>query len=794
MTPSAGFPQSPISPDSQAPTIDPKQAEIQQFGPTLKDLLANSIEPEISAEKILQYLRWKRADMYYRGLHHVYPEVSDSGQINLAGSGTPKFQQVDTESAVYDYAFQVVKKYGEKFTAVVGARPFDNCEAVADNPKDEADKQAAREANTAISMLRAWWDCRAKNYKLAHSFFKSGTTFPYVRWVVDGRRFGYTYITKMDTKQVQLAPSYYRCPQCNSETDEGGAANNGFTCMECGGVLGGESFYQAELANVPVEGQPIKYPNGRVDLAFLNTTKITMAFYSEGKEDTPFAILDSDEPRGRIMGQYPALRDKLDSTSFNSSTIAAQGSLTRAGAQSQTGAPKSQSNQGLVSVRRIWVTPDKLQEIKDKAIREALLEKYPTGLKFVIVADTVAEITDEDFLNHIGVAQPIVGDYLMVDGICWAILGHQDIMNDMGELAIQHLERGLPTHIAMAGMLDIDAISKRRHRPQEIIETMPDSASTLDSAIKTLSTARFPDQLPNLMESVDADIQSSTGMLPQVWGMTDSTRKTADQARSELNQALAQLGTTGEIGMSSCWRQCFDMGIKLLLKFGPDNLSHGGQAIDKKALAAGKYHLESGTGIPKTEQERKDSIKDLVMNANTPASQSIVASFKLDSPDAAGVIRDMFDAPEMPDPTDDHRVVVQEIIEQLVQGQPMQNPDGSMSPSVPFEDFVLDPQSTLIQVHDWLLEPSSRALYKQNPFGYQNVMAFGMDAEKRLQPPMPPPPGQDGGPQGPGSGGPPSKVQGPGDQGAMAGGIPPAPSQPPQETQAGPMSPPQGAQ
>ncbi len=727
---------------------DRRKVITRLFGPTLDSLLSEKVEQDVAAEKIVQYLRWRRADLYYRGLHHIYPEVTSDNQITLGGGGVPSFTTPSADSPIFDYNFNVVKSYGEKFTAVLGQRPFHENHAVPNDPSSEADREAARQADLASLILNSWWNVRLMNIKLAHSLWKSGTTFPYLRWVTSGRKYGYTEVPKMGVKTVEVDPAHYEClsPGCTTRMSPSDAEANGGTCLTCGAPLGPESFHVPETVDIPVQlDETVKYPNGRVELRWMNSTMVTVPFYAREREDCPWLVLDSDEPSQNLISIYPDLRETIvnSSASASGSALASQGSLARSGAQSQSGTPRSQMSRGLVPYRRLFLRPESLELVTDEAVRIKLKDIYPDGLKLVKigadVVDAVPEKLDDHWPNP---CQPVVGDYIMVDGVCWGILGHQDIINDFAEIAIETLERGLPTTIVEAGLLDVDKMNARRYMPQEIIETSTQAGTSLDSSIKTIPAAKFPDQLQSVVGWVDGQIQSQTGMLPQVFGMTDSTRKTAEQARAELNQALMQLGTTGEY-MTDCWIQCREIGVKLLAQHAPNNLSWQGQTLDLEALKAGNFHFEAEVGIPRTYSERKDALKDL-LNSNTPASTAVVESLKITDPSNAGALRQMFDLPDLEDPQDDHRAAVEDVLKALLQGKAIPQPDGSFLPSIPFEDFTFDPQFTLQMVHSYILEPAVRAQEKTNPAGYQNVVAYGMAIQKMIsaqnQPPPPPPP------------------------------------------------------
>lgn len=754
MSPQAPPPQSSASSSLSmgGKNKSPMEQLVEEIGPTLNDLISKSIEPDIAAEKIQQLIKWRRAQMYLKGLHHVHPKVSASGVFTLEGFGPTG--QGSEATAAYDYNFRLVADYCKKYTAVLGSRPFDKCKAVADDPKAEADVDAAMEANKGMDILRSWWDIPALRFRLAYQLFTSGTVFPYVRWVVNAKKYGSYSIPRIKQQSVQVSPDTYLCRVCGSEVPQPEAQSNGLTCTNCGQFLDPSTLMQGDMAEIPVHDGADQYPQGRAEIVWLNCSQATGAFFSPDMESQPYFCIDTDEPIGNMMGLYPHMREKIKNNpgSFGGSTTANQTALARSTAQSQTGVPRTYANKNLIQWRRLYVQSGKLQEIEDDDKRKKILEMFPNGLKVIKLGDDIAAITGEEMLDHVRSCAPDIGDYILVDGVAWGITGYQDIENDMAGLMVQTMERGMPTTIVEAGILDLDAINNKSHAPMEIIATMPGEGRSLDSSIKTLPSARFPTQIPEIIQLIQQKVQSWTGMLPTVFGQSDTTRKTADQVSTELNQALAQLSTAGEVGMSAGFRAIFDMGIKLLARHAPPGMSFKGKTLDKERLNAGRYHFESGLGIPKTQTERGDSLKEFISNANSPAAQAIIATLKLDGPSNSAMVRESLGIPEIEDSLDNHRKVVRAILESLIAAEPIPSPDGiTLQPSIPYEDFVLDPQQTLLQVHDFLLEPDVRAQKDANPKGYANVVLFGQSVQQLLQPPQPPQDQQGAGPS-PGDG------------------------------------------
>lgn len=764
---------------AQAPTIQtPPEQQPQQ--PRLTDdqllqllkgeidsVLGQYIDDESNAEKVLQYMRLRKADFYFRGIQYLAPMVdTNTGRLDYTPVGSPKtgYNGDDAGSNYLDYNLDIIKTYARKFIATLGQRPFYNMRAVPDNPSNEADRQAAREADKVIYLLDSQWNIKTLNLVMAYHLFKSGTVYPYVRWVADGNKYGWTEVPIYEEKETVVDPGGYVCFNCGVKSpeletvdtlDESGAPQTQTVCPSCKEPLDQNSYQEATTALVPADtGRTKRYANGRVEIHFLNGMYVTVPFTAQSMEDVPYLDWQGELPVGQIISLYPQLREKmrrggdLDISSGGAGN-AQTGKLVRASAASQYGIPRQAKN--TETVRRVWLRPYQFELIQDEQKREIAKQYFPDGMRVVKVGGETVEIKPEKLDSHFTAVQPEVGDYVFRDGICWGILQHQDAINDTFNQLVEIIERTVTVHLADPEIIDTEAWNSSRNMPMEMIPVKPGTSVNMENGIKTLPQPRFPGEALQILSLVKENVESHTGVLPSIFGAGAPTQ-TAEQARNQLNQALMQLGTTGEF-MIEGWREIHKMGIDEYIRNSPGGDMVGAEVIDIEAIKGGKYHLEGEIGIPRSFAERKDELKALVMQ-NPQLAQALA----VDHPINAGAVRDYLDLPDLEDPTDDARQAVLDLIKKLLEGQAMQQPgpDGAPmdTPSLPFDDLVYDPQQTLDLMRFWAQSPAGRKL--EGTPGYQNVMAMMRQIKQILMPP-PPPPGAAPAPPDQGAGAPPPR-------------------------------------
>lgn len=758
-----------------------KQAE------AIKKLISEVADEELSQDKNIQFFRLDRADKYNRGLQYIALGENASGAWTFDQVGAPVTPSDATreEAGLYDYNIDVVATYGFRWTAVLGLRPFYHVKAVPDDPQSEDDRRAARQAEIAKLWLHAQWKVAAQNIEIASREWSAGTVWLYTPYGVDEEMFGTSEEPVLGSQTVEIAPAGYRCINCGARSaellqDEGTGIS---ICPECSYPSDPNAYEQAETADVPMVTGYEEYPNGGVHFYLCDGFTVTVPFHATSTE--PWLLYEYEEYQGTLLRLYPELRELMKSGEGQTSRGTSDeevGPAARAGTESLLGYQRAKSPLRW-TYSRYWLSPAALEMIVDEHEdeRKQLISEYPRGLKVVMVDNIVLpDRFEHEAAKDVWVpVKPRPGRLLYNDPVCWGILPHQDLRNDMWNMAVEHLERGLPKHIVEVGLLDIDAINESRFLPNEIVETKTSSGS-LDSKIKTLQAAKFPDQVMTVISGAETAVQDYSGLQPRVFGGAEAaSHTTAEQARLDLNQALTQLGTPG-VFMTDGWVDASTNAVKQLEKHGEKNVkvaaatSKGGTAemLDFDVLRSGKWHFEGHPGLPQTYAERRDALQQLVKE-----NPELATKLGIGLPVNSGAIQDHLGLPEMKNPDEDLRQKVLEIIQQLAEDgkagagpveEPM--PDGSMIylPSIPPEAFVDNHALVAELTREYLVSEQGRKLKQDNPQGYQNVKAYGQAQERMI-----PPPPMEGAPPGPQPTAKPSSGQG--EPAAVEGPMPVSP-------------------
>lgn len=701
-----------MSPDKiKAIEADVTPEVVSQLLTPLETLLSESIDANYQGERVLQLFRLQRSDNFYRGIQNSAPMMDpNSGALfwtQFGSSGTPIATPEDMERA-YDYNPRLTKGYGDKFTSVLGVRPFYNTTAEAANPKSDTDRRGARQVNLLIEMLHKQWDVTILNHRLAYTIYKSGTPFGYLRPVTDGDKHGYDDIPTLTMTAIQ------------------------------------HPNYPDLTVQVPVPGPTIRVARTSVDLEILDGYTVCIPFNVKRLPDSPWLSNECEFDWGMLCDAHPNARAILGEDGLSGGTSGGMGEVAsataatvRAASQSQTGTVRAR-NTNLRTYRLLWLAASRLQLIKDKAARALALQSFPEGMRIVQIEGQIIALKKQNLTACWSAVSPGMADYLLADGTSWGMFGLEDAMSNLLNIAMEILETGVPDILANQNYVSVQAINDNRWSPNRVIGTLPMSGEDLGNAFREFPTSTFPAEMPEVFTIVKDLIENFLGLLPQVYGQMPQGL-TLGQARMMLTQGLMQLSTTGAL-MTRWWEQNDTNAVRMYCEVANANPVYGGQTIDLDLIRRAQWTIRGNTTMPRSYAERKETLQEIITQ-NPDMAKAMHVTDPVNFP----ALADYLDLPDLKNPAADMVEAIQEIVDQLWNGQPqmMAGPDGQpqLQPSIPFDALVFDPAIGVSVSQASLVE--SFGQQRQATPGYANVRAFLQQAqtekEKQNQPQPDPP-------------------------------------------------------
>lgn len=701
----------------------------------IERLLQENVDMDYQAERILQLLRLEKSDAFDRGIQNIAPSLDDQGIVRITSFGVQAGQlgENDINPRSLDYNPRKTRSYRDKFVAVMGQRPFYNCTAEPNDPTNDQDRRGARQVNLLVQKLQTEWPMRQINDDLFFFLFKDGTVLGKVRPVTDGKQFGTTKIPNVVAGQV--------CLNCGAVVEGSGPPDSpvcpNSLCPSANGMA------PDNVTTVAIQNGFNEYENTSIALDLLNGYFFTVPFNVKNLK-TPWLIEEGEEDMGTLLEAYPNARDIVGTSAggmLGNNAAETTGTTARMAAQSQMGTVRGQRT-GMWSHRIYHVNRAQFQKLTNADERALALQTFPNGLKVVRIEDKMIALNGENLQDRFSYCQPSKSEYLFADGISWGLHGLDDAYSNLVNIAQQALESGIARYLVNPDYIDGDAMNRLQFSPTRFIEALAKTGETLDNAFKVFPTADYPAQLPQMMETIDTCMQHICGVLEQLFGEMPPNL-TLGQARMMLNQGLMQLGTVAN-NATTFYEQTFTNGVNLFCASARFNPTFQGEQVDLDLIRRSKWTIKGGTVMPRSYAERQSEV--MTMLTQNP---QLADALKMTHPVNFGELTDMLDMSGFKNPDLDAVEALNEILDQLFQGQPiqapmappdpvtgMQSPPQPPQPSIEFDSLVYPAQIAVQVCQAALLKASS----KTGTPGYANVRAFMQAAQQAAMPPPPPMP------------------------------------------------------
>jgi len=721
----------PLPLETEPAAADP----IEKLRDPLTRLCDEHIKRECASEKSQRYLQISRVGQYMQGNQYVaLSSNAITGAMDYASVlGGGKRAE---DSGVYDYNFGIIGPYGDKYAALLGSKPFYNSAAVARNAKREADRQAAKSANSVREWLSSCWHLPSYNVEYFSRLWDSSEVYGYLQYVADERTFGKVEVPQYEEQLVELEPGGFLCRNCGEKSqapeqldsvDPMGMPTIENVCPACKSPISDFNWEEPVTVTVPQFVGMARFPQSGPMLTLTTAAYVTTPLDLKRFEDATYLDYAYEEQKGVLLEFFgDDLRKHMESAEGDvrggSADDTGQGKQTRLSEFSQNGTTiPAMANR--LTFARTWLKPAMYEYLKDKELRTSLRGDYPDGVKLSFVEGILVRMEAEDLHDVWTVGVPKSGKGIQHKPLAWAFLGHQDALNDALNIQIALMETSLPSFMYRSDMVSQNAMERKSYLPNSSIPVLPGFGMSLRDGIAQLPTATVPDHADVLPGIIISNMESGSGLVPSAYGGQSGPRKTGLEAEQMLQQSLQVLSTPG-MGCSKFWAAIWTMAVRMVAKYAEKDIefsnSTGGvsntEVIDLEALKGGEYAFKAEVGIPMSLGERQSRIDTIL--SQSPAA---AVALNLVPPEGQPYV---------------NPANAQAVASYLLPGIT----DLDTSSQQP-EEFVINYAVEAQNVGQWCLRQGQQEA-KTNAVGYRNVVLYGMRcAALSAPPPMPEQPG-----------------------------------------------------
>jgi hypothetical protein len=735
-------------------------------------------ESELSRRQEIR--RIKKAHQFWRGLQYLWWSERDQNWH------LPFEQKITSETSVedlprYEFVTNLYQAFGLSIIAVL-SQDVPSVRFFPQSAQAEEDIAAAKSATEVAQLVER--NNRIGNLIVDESFqlWTSGKVGAYVRYVVDGQRFGFHPEMQISARDIELNPARWLCPTCNTvvpavtpvsgasipsrspQSLAGGVAcpqanptpgsgtppppPPGF-CPDCGAAFELGDYVPADVVTVPTAETRLRVANGQEVVTIVGGLELKTPPWANEMHEYPFLQWNMEVHQARLKAAYPQAADKIGPPVASG---AVQYERLARLAQSQ-GGPLTEGgdyNMNLITFQRTWLRPWAFYQLEDKKLRDELLALFPDGCYVALAGDTYCESRNENMDDHWRVLHALPGDGSSGrPALGDALISVQERFNTLSNIQIETYEYGIPPIYADSEVLDFDALQSTTAEPGAHYPARAKPGQPLAAGFFQPAPAQIPPDLAmhaaNLMGPV---AQFLTGAFPALFGGAMANTDTAAGYSMARDQAMGRIGLV--------WRRMkfFHADVMLLAvdcfrKNRPSDvettLLGAGSAFESKwiRLADLKGNLfsfpETDEQYPTLWSQQRAVLLQLLGNPD-PQLQQVLAH-----PENMALIKRLIGLEEMVIPDEESRTKQFREIAQLVAEQPILHRDPktgaeTILPSILPDAFADNHPVELATCRRWFSSDAGQAAKIESPAGYANVRAHALLHQQFLERQAAPPP------------------------------------------------------
>jgi len=547
--------------------------------------------------------RIKQAHQFWRGLQYLWWNERDQNwhlpfEQKLSGSSSVE------DMPRYEFVTNIYQAFGLSIVAVL-SQDVPRVRFFPASAQAEEDVAAAKAATEVASLVER--NNRIGNLIVDEAFnlWTDGKVGAYVRFVVDGQRFGFHPETEIATREVKLGNDVYVCPECGAENDaadardksvgEGapGAGSPGVNfgadasadgnsnanstrsartqsevsaapprsqpqstllapspgapsptpCDSCGALLTEEDFVAAETITVPAAQTRLRVPNGQEVITIVGGLELKTPPWANEMHEYPYVQWNMEVHQARLRAAYPHAAEKIGAPVAGATQEYER--LARL-AQSQ-GGPLTEGgdfNINLITFQRTWLRPWAFFSLDDKSLRDELLQLFPDGAYVAFAGDVYCESRNENMDDHWRILHALPGDGSSGrPALGDALISVQERFNTLSNLQIETYEFGIPPIYADSEVLDFDSLQNQTAEPGAHYPARAKPGQSLAAGFFQPEPAQVPPDLAQHAANLMGPVaQFLTGAFPALFGGSMTNTDTAAGYSMARDQAMGRIG------------------------------------------------------------------------------------------------------------------------------------------------------------------------------------------------------------------------------------------------------------
>ena len=532
-----------------------------------------STESELSRRQEIR--RIKQAHQFWRGLQYLWWDERDQNWH------LPFEQKILDNSSIedlprYEFVTNIYQAFGLSIISVL-SQDVPRVRFFPSSAQAEEDVTAAKAATEVAALVER--NNRIGNLIVDEAFhlWTGGKVGAYVRFVVDGQRFGFHPETEIGMREVKIGSDVYVCPECGDEINADAVAERVAghgsqvtgkkqpdsaampadtgsdmsavkpdSCPQCGAMLTEEDFVAAETVTVPAAQTRLRVANGEEVVTITGGLELKTPPWANDMHEYPYLQWNMEVHQARLRAAYPHAADKIGppvATSMQEYERLARLAQSQGGPLTEGG----DFNINLITFQRTWLRPWAFFALDDKSLRDELLQLFPDGAYVAFAGDAYCESRNENMDDHWRVLHALPGDGSSGrPALGDVLISVQERFNTLSNLQIETYEYGIPPIYADSEVLDFDSLQNQTAEPGAHYPARAKPGQSLAAGFFQPEPAQVPPDLAEHAANLMGPIaQFLTGAFPALFGGAMANNDTAAGYSMARDQAMGRIGPSG---------------------------------------------------------------------------------------------------------------------------------------------------------------------------------------------------------------------------------------------------------
>ncbi len=705
-----------------------------------------STESELTRRQEIR--RIKQAHQFWRGLQYLWWNERDQNWHLPFEEKLLDNSALDTMPR-YEFVTNIYQAFGLSLVSVL-SQDVPRVRFFPTSTQAEEDVAAAKAATEVAQLVER--NNRVGNLIADEAFhlWTDGKVGAYVRYVVDGQRFGFHPESDIGEREVKIGADSYVCPECGEETRAGGTVEQNGTvgqgdgddgsskitsCAQCGALLTEEDFVAAETITVPAGETKLRVPNGQEVIGIVGGLELKTPPWANEMHEYPYLQWNMEVHLARLRAAYPHAADKIGPPVASGAQEYER--LARL-AQSQ-GGPLTEGgdfNINLITFQRTWLRPWAFFALDDRDLRDQLLKLFPDGAYVAFAGDVYCESRNESMDDHWRVLHALPGDGSSGrPALGDALISVQERFNTLSNLQMETYEYGIPPIYADSEVLDFDSLQSQTAEPGSHYPARAKPGQSLAAGFFQPAPAEIPPDLAEHAANLMGPIaQFLTGAFPALFGGAMSNNDTASGYAMARDQAMGRIGLVwrrmkffhADVMMLAvdCFRRNRPTDVEVtLLGAGAAFESQWIRLTDLKGNLFS--YPETDEQYPTLWSQQRAVLMQLLGNPD-PQMQAVLAH-----PENMTLVKRLIGLEELVIPDEESRAKQYREIAHLVAEVPVIRRDGGTGieltlPSIVPDEFADNHAVELEICMRWFSSDAGQVAKIEAPAGYANVKAHAM--------------------------------------------------------------------